>query len=79
MFVRCVTLNSFFFFPFPCLQRLHVLLLLLLLRGLRALPGVLLLLRQEGRVIKAGPTSSARPPMMNDRFVIRRGFDLFRL
>ncbi|CAD6247610.1 unnamed protein product [Miscanthus lutarioriparius] len=31
-------------------SRLHVLLLLLLLRGLRALPGVLLLLRQEGRV-----------------------------
>lgn len=41
---------SDFFFPF--LQLVHAVLLLLLLRNLRALPRVLLLLLQEGRLIE---------------------------
>ena len=53
------------------LQRLHAVLLLLLLRGLRALPGVLLLLRQEGRVGSVQPIPSPR----HDRFVV----DMFQL
>ena len=72
-FVGCIMLNTEFFFP--CLQRLHVLLLLLLLRGLRALPGVLLLLWEEGRVRSVQPTI---PPPLHHHiygFVV----DLFRL
>ena len=53
------------------LQRLHAVLLLLLLRGLRALPGVLLLLRQEGRVGSVQPIPAPR----HDRFVV----DMFQL
>ena len=62
----------FFFVIFMAwLQRLHAVLLLLLLRGLRALPGVLLLLWQEGRVGSVQPIPAPR----HDRFVV----DMFQL
>jgi hypothetical protein len=54
------------------LQRLHAVLLLLLLRGLRALPGVLLLLLQEGRLGTrwCRHCSATMPSSRYDQFVV---------